>query len=569
MPKQRRPLALHQVYAVPVPALVTLDNLSTLAGHYPLVTAPQVDAGEHQEIYFDTADYRLLRTGFAVCVTQVGEQTFLTVAHWAVGLTGKLDKQLHRRPTVTEPIASRDSVTTLKAWPKALRKAVAPVLAGHPKLQPILVVQRQRTTRLIVTPSANEMEVPDGATAQATLQLDKLTVWQAHDGEGQPLEVTAAITQLGQLTVVFAAEEKPADGNSEQSVVDPVTAVQEPITTWLVNQPGFVPVATPQQPLLEQALLTASCHLPDMPAATGLQPHMLVADGCRLIWREQLMVMLLQEAGVRYSQDREYVHEMRVAIRRARAAAKLYGHFLPRKLVRPYLAMLRKTGRLLGHIRNLDVALTKARRLRTQDGKAGQAPKKLLKAWRQQRQIAQQKLIHWLDSSDYSNFLIEFQHFCAIPEAHSKHHALPLTAPVPQQIRHVIPTQIWEGYATVRCYEALFEAATAVDEATLHELRIACKYLRYNLEFARHLLGPECEPLITHLKALQELLGDLNDAVVAQLLVDEADQGDDAAAYQQAQAALVTALSQRVPMALAALVDQPIRSQLAQALAQL
>ena len=555
MPKQRHPLALHQVFAVPLPALATLDTLSTLAGHYPLVTAPQVDTGEHQEIYFDTADYRLLRTGFAVCVTQAGEQTFLTVAHWAVGLTGKLDKQMRRRATVTEPVASRDIVTTLKAWPKALRKAVAPILAGHSKLQPILVVQRQRTTRLLAA-----------VTAQVTLQLDKLTVWRptAAEWPSARLEPTDALVQLGQLTVAFMAEAAPTAAPSDQPLAD-----QELITTWLVNQPGFVPVATPQQPLLEQALLTASCHLPDLPAATGLQPHMLVADGCRLIWREQLMVMLLQEAGVRYSQDREYVHEMRVAIRRARAAAKLYGHFLPRKLVRPYLAMLRKTGRLLGHIRNLDVALTKARRLRTQDGKAGQAPKKLLKAWRQQRQSAQQKLIHWLDSSDYSNFLIEFQHFCATPEAQSKHHALPSATPVPQQIRHVIPTQIWEGYATVRCYEALFEAATAVDEATLHELRIACKYLRYNLEFARHLLGPACEPLITHLKALQELLGDLNDAVVAQLLVDEADQGDDAAAYQQAQAALVTALSQRVPLALAELVDQPSRSQLAQALAQL
>lgn len=89
------------------------------------------------------------------------------------------------------------------------------------------------------------------------------------------------------------------------------------------------------------------------------------------------------------------------------------------------------------------------------------------------------------------------------------------------------------------------------------------------MEFTRHLLGTECEPLISHLKALQELLGDLNDAVVAQLLVDEADQGDDAAAYQQAQAALVTELSQRVPMALAELVDQPSRTQLAQALARL
>ena len=558
----------HQHFTVPLPDLAALDTLPTLTGHYSLVNTPQPDNHEQQIHYFDTADYRLLRTGFAVCATQTGEQLSLTFADWAVGLTGKLDKQIRRRTTRTEPIASLEVATTPKAWPKALRKAVAPVLTGHAKLHPILVVQRQRTTRLLAVSSVHGTATPDTATPQATLQFDILTAWQPQE-EGQPLETTAAITQLGHLTVALAAEAPPDAGPSAQSVTAPATAAQDALITWLANQPGMMPAATPHQPVLEQALLAASRHLPGLRAANGLQPHLLVADGCRLIWREQLMLLLLNEAGVRYSQDREYVHEMRVAIRRARAAANLYGDFLPRKLIRPYLATLRKTGRLLGHIRNLDVALTKARRPRKQEGQAGAAPKKLLKIWRQQRQVAQQKLIHWLDSDEYSDFLIEFQHFCAIPEAQSKHHAIPLATPVPQQIRHVIPTQILEGYAAVRCYEALFAAATPVNTATFHELRIACKYLRYNLEFARHLLGPECEPLITHLKALQELLGDLNDAVVAQLLVDEADQGDNTAAYQHTQAALVTELSQRVPMALAALTDQPSRTQLAQALAQL
>lgn len=565
MREQRRPAAHHQLFTVPATALTTLATIPTLAGHYALVSAPQPDRHAQSIIYFDTADYRLLRTGFAVYVTQTDEQCSLTLADWAVGLTGKLDKQLRRRTTLTESIASLDVATSLKAWPKVLRKAVAPVLTGHTKLQPILRVQHQRTTRLLDMPSTQGSDTP--VTPQATFHVDQLTVWLPQGAEEQSLEPTAAITHLGQLTVDFGCV--AADDSTPAAVAAPPHVAQEAITTWLANQPGFTPVATCHQPLLEQALLAASRHLPGTTEATGLQPQLLVADGCRLIWREQLILMLLNEAGVRYSQDREYVHEMRVAIRRARAAAHLYGHFLPRKLIRPHLATLRKTGRLLGHLRNLDVALAKARRPRKQEGEATRAPKKLLKVWRQERRTAQQKLIEWLDSAEYRNFLIEFQHFCATSETQSKHHAIPLSAPVPQQIRHVIPTQILEGYAAVRCYEALFETATPVDEATFHELRIVCKYLRYNLEFARHLLGPACEPLITHLKALQELLGDLNDAVVAQLLVDEADQGDDNAAYQQAQAALVTELSQRVPAALAELVDPPSRAQLAQALAQL
>lgn len=46
----------------------------------------------------------------------------------------------------------------------------------------------------------------------------------------------------------------------------------------------------------------------------------------------------------------------------------------------------------------------------------------------------------------------------------------------------------------------------------MHQLRIACKYLRYNLEFVRDLLGARAGALISDLRRLQDDLGDLNDA---------------------------------------------------------
>ena len=63
-------------------------------------------------------------------------------------------------------------------------------------------------------------------------------------------------------------------------------------------------------------------------------------------------------------------------------------------------------------------------------------------------------------------------------------------------------------------------ATGAVHFETLHALRIDCKYLRYNLEFLRHLLGAEGEQLIAPLIALQDVLGELNDAVVSQQLLN-------------------------------------------------
>ena len=49
---------------------------------------------------------------------------------------------------------------------------------------------------------------------------------------------------------------------------------------------------------------------------------------------------------------------------------------------------------------------------------------------------------------------------------------------------------------------------------TLHDLRIAGKWLRYSMEFVREALGPGSDPLIARVTALQDHLGEMNDASV-------------------------------------------------------
>jgi CHAD domain-containing protein len=68
--------------------------------------------------------------------------------------------------------------------------------------------------------------------------------------------------------------------------------------------------------------------------------------------------------------------------------------------------------------------------------------------------------------------------------------------------------------ASVRAYE---EWVTIPDPplTRLHALRIACKRLRYTLEFFEEVLGPDTKALIKEIVTLQDHLGDLQDAVVA------------------------------------------------------
>jgi CHAD domain-containing protein len=75
-----------------------------------------------------------------------------------------------------------------------------------------------------------------------------------------------------------------------------------------------------------------------------------------------------------------------------------------------------------------------------------------------------------------------------------------------------MPSRILAAYEQVRAYEPVLRWA---DVETLHDLRIAAKWLRYTIEFVREPLGPGVEPLITRVVALQDHLGLLHDADVA------------------------------------------------------
>ncbi len=59
-----------------------------------------------------------------------------------------------------------------------------------------------------------------------------------------------------------------------------------------------------------------------------------------------------------------------------------------------------------------------------------------------------------------------------------------------------------------------FMPAAATDDAALHDMRIAAKRLRYVLEVAHPCFGSYARTAIKHLKALQDVLGEIHDADV-------------------------------------------------------
>jgi triphosphatase len=178
-----------------------------------------------------------------------------------------------------------------------------------------------------------------------------------------------------------------------------------------------LPVTPSQTSKLERALQLLATHPLAAPENwQGIHPEMHMAEACRLIWREQLTVMLLNEAGVRCGDDPEYVHDMRVAIRRARAAAKLYGDYFRPKAIRRIRKGLQRTARALGAVRDLDVAILRLERFERQSSRNADLRATLVQ-WRAQRSAAHAQLQAWLSSQRYERFLAEWHTFCTMPGA--------------------------------------------------------------------------------------------------------------------------------------------------------
>ncbi|HEX9114903.1 MAG TPA: CHAD domain-containing protein, partial [Anaerolineae bacterium] len=220
------------------------------------------------------------------------------------------------------------------------------------------------------------------------------------------------------------------------------------------------------------------------------------------------------EEGTRAGEDSEALHDMRVATRRMRAAYELFVPYYDEKTVRRFRKGLRRTGRSLGAVRDLDVLLAKAKKF---DEQHPAGPDKslapMIADWSQQRDDARDRMLEYLDGKAYRSFTEDFLTFLTTPGAGAV--ARPDGAPVPYQVRHVVPRLLLARYQDVRAYEGVLPAAPLT---TYHQLRITCKKLRYAMEFFKDVLDDPVTKLIKQVTSLQDLLGDLHDSVVAEEL---------------------------------------------------
>jgi CHAD domain-containing protein len=238
-----------------------------------------------------------------------------------------------------------------------------------------------------------------------------------------------------------------------------------------------------------------------------------VAEAGRKVLRFHFARMLAREAGTRDGKDPEDLHAMRVATRRQRAAWRVFGAAFRPGRTKTYRGELRDVASRLGAVRDLDVLLEAADGYRADLPTAEQrALEPLLSGWRTHRDDARKLLIRELDSDGYRRWLEDYGEFVR----HEGMAVVPVAPTQPHRVRDTAASQILTAYEGVRAYEPVLRWA---DVETLHELRIAGKWLRYTLEFVREALAPEAATLIARVTAMQDHLGELNDADVTSHMV--------------------------------------------------
>jgi triphosphatase len=217
--------------------------------------------------------------------------------------------------------------------------------------------------------------------------------------------------------------------------------------------------------------------------------------------------------GVVHGRDPEYLHQMRVGLRRLRSALVAFRALVPKKAARPIVERLRTVMPDLGAARDWDVFSDGLVRIGVQEPERAPLIAPLLARARVKRTAARRRARHAAASPKLQAFLLRALRWVnAGPwKGHAKNAQGELGA--------------FAAAALERLHGRALEQAKDIDWSNAerrHRLRIRMKRLRYACDFfVASFPGAAARPYIKRLAALQDILGDLNDIAVARRLLAE------------------------------------------------
>ncbi|MEW5985078.1 MAG: CHAD domain-containing protein [Chloroflexota bacterium] len=296
-------------------------------------------------------------------------------------------------------------------------------------------------------------------------------------------------------------------------------------------------------------------------------PDDLMSEVGRTLMAAQLPKIRSHETALRDEAEVTAVHETRKAIRRLNTAFQLFAPFFEEGALTGYQKRFRKVMRRLGRSRDGAIFLGRLATYlaETELPEADRAALlELQDYWQAQQAPADQELRHYVGRKRYAALLDDFTTFTETAGLLAQSPAQPYA---PRLARHHIPIVIYQHVAAARAYGADLDV-TELEH--LHQLRIESKELRYTLQFFEPVLGPTAAEAIATVQAIQEQLGELNDARVALAMLHQtAGCQEGVAVYRPVVQARVTQLHESFPPVWAQFNDFAWRRDLATAVSVL
>ncbi len=220
-------------------------------------------------------------------------------------------------------------------------------------------------------------------------------------------------------------------------------------------------------------------------------------------------VLVANIPGVRDCADSEFLHDLRVAVRRQRTLLGTLEDVFPKRVLGRYSRELSWVGEITGPARDCDVFLQRFDDYADLVSPRYRASLELLRTFLEHEQaVAYTGLEKQMQSSRWQRWVSSWREY--------------LEAPPPRRTRLKLAHLPVRGFADARigrAYNKLCKRGRAISkrssQARLHRLRIDAKHLRYLVEaFASLYPGKAIERLRDELKHLQAQLGEFQDLCV-------------------------------------------------------
>lgn len=444
-------------------ALAETDHARFLR-HPLLRTAGKRHSAQLDNIYYDTGDLQLRRNGVALRLRRKGSNWLQTVK-----LAGQAGAGLSSRPEWETPYSGHFDFSAiedaaLRTWlqrPRLLARIV-----------PVCETRFHRITWELECATGTVLVTLDRGWVIASGRREQISEVEIELAGAPVAELFRCAAQLGERIALTPAVLSKAERGYRLHAGVPETPAKAP-----------------------DLALDA--------AASPLDAFRKIALSC-------LEHLQRNHHGALHADDIEYIHQMRVATRRLRAALRLFAPVLPADLHHGLSSPMAELTRHLGRARDLDVlfeeivtpvvdALPDEPRLAALAGEITN-----------RRYAVRARVLSALAGPPYGRTLVS-----AIEQLHAVDDTGVEAAPLAEFAAHRL-----KGLG--RKLRRLATAARADDPASLHALRIAIKRLRYGLEFLAGLPGlPRQRGLQKQLALVQEALGKLNDLANAGVLLSD------------------------------------------------